>query len=222
MYDKNFLLDQIKLFVSIQDVFDKYVGTQPDFHGRYKCPFNNSEDRRNFAIKNNKIWHCFSCGTTGDQITLVQKIFDIPFNEAIQKIAEDFHLSKEKDEKVSIRTKIEMQRRILQREKDKRYAQLFATKTKELFNKIIDKCRELDDIIYRTNPTQSNLQYYPYGNNCVINMEARCKREKLEEYIDILSETTSPKSELCCFDKDELHKKSTELVNAYIKGEFII
>lgn len=217
--DKKFLVEQIKTFVSISDIFDKYVGTAPDMHGRYKCPFNDKEDRKNFGIKHNQLWHCFSCGSTGDQITLVQKLFDLPFNDAILKIAEDFHLSTEKDEKMSLKMRIEMQRRILQKEKDKRYQQYFDYKARELYNHIVGLTRILEDIIRKTNPTEETKKYYAYSYKSEINLDARARNYKLQKYLDILTEMPQEEDYVTYADRDILHERATTLVNKYIKGE---
>jgi len=219
MFDKKFLVDQIKTFVTIRDIFDKYVGTAPDAHGRYQCPFNKDEDRKNFGIKHNHIWHCFSCGSTGDQITLVQKLFDIPFNDAILKIASDFNLATEQNEAMSLKMKIETQKRLLQREKSKRRQRFIEFKSKELFEYLIGLSRIVDRVIDATNPNELTKAYYAYNNKCKINIEAREKKRQLDYYINILTEMPLEEDYVTYADKDILHNRAANLVDQYIKGE---
>ena len=192
MANTQYIIEQIKTFVTIQDIFDKYVGTAPDMHGRYKCPFNDSEDRRNFAIKHNKMWHCFSCSSSGDQITLVQKLFDLPFNDALLKIASDFNLAVEQDEKVSVRIRIESQRRLLQREKDKRYAEYVERAKNFIFNQLLEVRNILEVIIEKTDlntiPVENyekRIELYSYTKKCKDNIECRGKLDKVNKYLDI-------------------------------------
>lgn len=227
--DTRFLIEQIKTFVSIQDVFDKYVGSESDMHGRYQCPFNHLEDRRNFAIKHNKMWHCFSCGSSGDQITLVQKLFDLPFNEALLKIAEDFNLATEKDERMSLKMRIECQRRLLQREKDKRYA-IFMEKLKNnLFEELLEIRDLLEKIISKTDIDtiqvdnyDDKIMLYSYTKKCKDNMYCRARLEKVNRYIDILCEIPIEDDYATFFDKDILHERAEQLVQDIINGKITI
>lgn len=229
MADSNFILEQIKNFVSIRDVFDKYVGTEPDMHGRYKCPFNDTEDRRNFAIKHNKMWHCFSCGSSGDQVTLVQKLFNLPFREAILKIAEDFNLAVEKDEKMSLRLRIECQRRLLQREKDKRYARFIEFKQNEIFRHLLWLRDILEDTIKKTDINtlavdncEKRLEFYPYTQKSQINIKARARLEKVNLYLDIVSEMPVEDKydyEYPAFGNQEMHERAIRFVNDFIAGK---
>ena len=108
-YDLAFIRAQIKNFVSIQDVFNKYCYGTKQVQGRYKCPFNPKEDRYNFMIKG-RSWRCFSCGCSGDEISLVQKLFDLNTKDAMIKIATDFRLALEVNDKDAERIKKEESR----------------------------------------------------------------------------------------------------------------
>jgi DNA primase len=105
MADSKILLQEIKNLVSIRDIYDRYVGLPPDSSHRFQCPFNHDEDRKNFVI-NSKMWHCFSCGCSGDQVTLVQKVFDLSFTDALTKITYDFNLQVGDYNELSVRARI--------------------------------------------------------------------------------------------------------------------
>lgn len=220
-----FIKEQIKTFVSVTDVFDKYVGTPPNYHRRYKCPFNHEENRENFGIKG-RMWHCFSCGTGGDEISLVQKLFDLSVKDAMLKIAIDFNLSVDIDNEKQNKMKIEAQRKRLQQEKDRRYAQMIKTKQSEIFESLLKRERELEEIVSRNAPTKMNIEYYGYSSFCEKSMSALAELEKIRLYIDIISE--SPNSiyefELLypAFDKQDRHERMVHFVNKIIKGELKI
>lgn len=229
MANTQYIIEQVKTFVTIQDIFDKYVGSAPDMHGRYKCPFNDSEDRRNFAIKHNKMWHCFSCGSSGDQITLVQKLFDLPFGDALLKIAEDFNLAVEQDVNVSVRMRIEAQRKLLQREKDKRYAEFIERMKDNLFVRLLETRDLLELIISKTNletlqveDTERRMELYAHTKKCKDNMWCRFKLDEVNNYIDILCEMPLEDDFVTYNDKDILHERAIKLVKDVLANKISI
>lgn len=82
----------IKESLSILDVIQWY-GYTPNSKGFINCPFH-TEKTPSFKINlDDNSFHCFGCGIHGDIITFVQKLFDLPFNEALIKIDNDFNLN---------------------------------------------------------------------------------------------------------------------------------
>jgi DNA primase len=57
---------------------------------RIPCPIHNGKDA-NFSIRDDH-WHCFVCGEGGDVITLVMKLFNLPFRAACERLNADFRL----------------------------------------------------------------------------------------------------------------------------------
>lgn len=220
-----FIKEQIKTFVSVTDVFDKYVGTPPNCHRRYKCPFNHEENRENFGIKG-RMWHCFSCGTGGDEISLVQKLFDLSVKDAMLKIAIDFNLSVDIDNEKQNKMKIEAQRKRLQQEKDRRHAQMIKTKQDEVFEKLLRRERELEEIVVRNAPTALNIEYYGYSSFCQKSMEALAELDKIRYYIDIVSEYPNDYGYTDLFNpaftKQDRHERMVHFINKIIKGELKI
>lgn len=50
------------------------------------CPFH-SERKPSFFINEKNVCHCFSCGFHGDSIELAQKLFNLSFKEALERLA---------------------------------------------------------------------------------------------------------------------------------------
>jgi DNA primase len=85
MYDNK--AEKIKDRINMQDVLLKY-GFEPK--RRMKCPLHNGNDY-NFEVKE-KTFTCYSRCGNGDVITFVQKLFSLPFSDALTRIDEDFGL----------------------------------------------------------------------------------------------------------------------------------
>lgn len=59
-----------------------------------RCPFH-SEDTASLALYPDNSFYCFGCGTGGDIINFVERLYNLTPLQAAQKINEDFHLELE-------------------------------------------------------------------------------------------------------------------------------
>lgn len=77
--DKNDIRDVISQYVNLKKAGSSYVGL---------CPFHN-EKTPSFSVSPQKgIFHCFGCGEGGNVIHFLMKIENMPFVEAVEKLAE--------------------------------------------------------------------------------------------------------------------------------------
>lgn len=77
--DKNDIRDIISQYVHLKKAGNSYVGL---------CPFHN-EKTPSFSVSPQKgIFHCFGCGEGGNVIHFMMKIENMPFVEAVEKLAE--------------------------------------------------------------------------------------------------------------------------------------
>lgn len=60
--------------------------------GRCKCPIHNGGDYNCVLYKGNRGFHCFSCGASGDVISLVQQYYKYSFKDCIAWFNDTFHL----------------------------------------------------------------------------------------------------------------------------------
>ena len=82
--------DEIKNQISMSDVL---VMHGIHLHNNFCCcPFHNEKTPSFSVYKDNKRYHCFGCGESGDVITFVMKYYNISFKEALQKLDTDFNL----------------------------------------------------------------------------------------------------------------------------------
>ena len=80
----------IKDRLTMCEVLLRY-GYETNKKGFVCCPFH-LEKTPSMKIFE-KDYHCFGCGEHGDIITFVQKLFSLPFQEALKKIDVDFGLN---------------------------------------------------------------------------------------------------------------------------------
>ncbi len=80
----------IKDRLTMREVLERY-GYKVDQRGFACCPFH-TEKTPSMRIYQ-KDYHCFGCQEHGDIITFVQKLFDLPFQEALRRIDTDFGLN---------------------------------------------------------------------------------------------------------------------------------
>ncbi len=93
--DKNDIRDVISQYVNLKKAGNSYVGL---------CPFHN-EKTASFSVSPKKgIFHCFGCGEGGNVIHFLMKIENMPFVEAVEKLADRAGIALPKiDEKESKR-----------------------------------------------------------------------------------------------------------------------
>ena len=86
-------------FDAVQTIKDRLTMREVLLHYGYElnrakficCPFHNEKTPSMKIFE--KDYHCFGCGANGDVITLVQKLFNLSFPDALKKIDVDFGLN---------------------------------------------------------------------------------------------------------------------------------
>ena len=79
------ILQQIKERCDLPEIVGGYISLNR--HLKAICPFH-EEKTPSFSIhKQKRIWHCFSCHQGGDVISFIQRIENIPFYQAVNRLA---------------------------------------------------------------------------------------------------------------------------------------
>lgn len=135
----------IKQSVTVPQALARY-GFEP--RRRMRCPIHGG-DGLNFEVKE-KTWKCYSQCGNGDVIELVQKLFNISFQEALEKIDGDFGLglSSERDEKKL--EEIKRKTSAIEAKQAEEQAQ-FEALQKE-YDEALDRWTELDQAIVEWSP----------------------------------------------------------------------
>ncbi len=74
----------------IVDIIGAYLDLKPSGAGRYKalCPFH-SEKTPSFTVSQDRqMFHCFGCGSGGDALGFLMKHENLPFGEALRRLAD--------------------------------------------------------------------------------------------------------------------------------------
>lgn len=77
--------------VDIVDVIRHYIPIQARGKAlKAVCPFHDDHEPSLSISREKQLFKCFSCGTSGNAISFVQKYENIPFKEALEKVAVEF------------------------------------------------------------------------------------------------------------------------------------
>lgn len=91
------IFKQTKENVTTRQAAEAY-GLKVNRNGMTCCPFHNDKHP---SMKVDKNFYCFACGAKGDVIHFVEKFFRITPYEAAKKLADDFAIPIEKEQKKS-------------------------------------------------------------------------------------------------------------------------
>ena len=85
---------QVRERAAIYDVVSPHVMLKPAGGGSYKglCPFHDEKSPSFQITPARNFFHCFGCGEGGDVIAFVMKHDGLPFNEAIEWLAQRFNI----------------------------------------------------------------------------------------------------------------------------------
>ncbi len=121
--DKNDIRDVVSQYVNLKKAGSSYVGL---------CPFHN-EKTPSFSVSPQKgIFHCFGCGEGGNVIHFLMKIENMPFVEAVEKLAERAGVTLPKpDEKSGAKAAAQAKERELIYEMNMAAAEFFYANLKE-------------------------------------------------------------------------------------------
>ena len=83
--------DAIKEAVTMEQVAKLY-GYALTPAGFIKCPFHDDKTASIKVYPGNRGWHCFGCHSGGDVIDFVSRLFNVPFQGALDRLNTDFRL----------------------------------------------------------------------------------------------------------------------------------
>ena len=88
--------EQIKSTLNMRQVAEFY-GHKINSNGLMICPFHNDTKPSLKVYEGSRGFYCYSCGTGGDVIEFVSKLYGLKFMDTICKLNIDFHLNLELD-----------------------------------------------------------------------------------------------------------------------------
>ena len=102
-------VEAVKAAISVPDALERYGDLSKRRGNRCPCPIHGGKDN-NLAFRDDS-FHCFVCNCGGDVITLVEKIFNLSFPDAVKRLAEDFGIAPGVDPQAVKKRMAESQRR---------------------------------------------------------------------------------------------------------------
>ena len=110
---------EIKQHVGMRQAVEFY-GYTVDRQGRCLCPFHNDRKPSMKIYPNDRGYYCFSCGSGGDVITFVSRLYGLDNESSASKMIEDLSLPI-KTEGFSYREKREREQRIRERKQREQF-----------------------------------------------------------------------------------------------------
>lgn len=124
--------DEIKNLITMKDIMSKYgIKHKGDM---FHCCFHKDQNASAKFYRNS--FYCFSCNKTGDLIQFVQYLYNLTFQEAMQKINVDFGLGLDNNTKID-------KNKILEIERKRKQEELAKKRKTENYIRLADKYREL-------------------------------------------------------------------------------
>ena len=124
--------DEIKNIITMKDIMSKYGIKHRG--NMYNCPFHKDQNASAKFYRNS--FYCFSCNRTGDLIQFVQMLYNLTFQEAMQKINLDFGLGLDNHTKID-------RNKILEIERKRKEEELAKKRKTENYIRLADQYREL-------------------------------------------------------------------------------
>lgn len=88
---QNHYVDEVLNRLTMRDIIMQYTDKQPK-KNRIPCPFHNGKDY-NLSF-NDQVFQCFVCGQKGNIFHFVANMFNLSFQQAVQKLQYDFNIGK--------------------------------------------------------------------------------------------------------------------------------
>lgn len=90
----NSTIDDLKSQINIVDVVGRVVALKrAGANHKGVCPFHNEKTPSFVVSEQKQIFTCFGCGATGDAIEFTKRYYNLDFNEAIEKLGNEYGIT---------------------------------------------------------------------------------------------------------------------------------
>lgn len=177
--------DKIKSSVSALDACSRY-GIEVNRAGFARCPFHNEKTASFKAYRGNRGYHCFGCGASGDVISLVQALFNLPFRDACAKLNEDFSLGLDIGKHLSKSEKIAANKALWEMKKAKEKVELQHRALIDEFNQAVAQIRQMEEAIDTDAPPDRDAEWSE--SFCYALATQSFARQRADEALEQLAE----------------------------------
>lgn len=166
--DKNLVI-MLRSALNIKEVAERY-GLDFNKAGFAVCPFH-KEDTASFKIWDEQRAHCFGCNKTTDVIGLTMHLFDITFQEALQKLNADFHLNLPIGHKQTIRERLTFSQKMRERERELKERRDAIRAWEEEYDRLWDLWCKYDKAIRELKPESAKDEINPFYVEAITNIQ---------------------------------------------------
>lgn len=184
--NNSYIANEVKQRLNSRDVLTAY-GIETNSKGFACCPFHNEKTASFKVYDGDRGYYCFGCGESGDVITFVQKFFNIPFNEALQKLNQDFGLCLPIGEKLTYRKRLEISKRAYDFKKSKEAEKKELDRLKQDRENLLSEWVKLDKQGKEHRPKSGDVDLHPLFVEYLLNIariefELECAETRLYQY----------------------------------------
>ena len=195
------IFDTIRNNVTTRQVAE-YYGLKVNRNGMACCPFHND---RHPSMKLDRRFHCFGCQADGDAVDYVGRLYGLGAKEAAYKIADDFHIPVDQENKESKEERNARIRNAKEKELEMNIRRAYAEELRQFRLKISEIFRILHNWEQKYAPTQEQWNAETIDERFVTAIH--CK-DRVEYILDILD-----------FGEDEeiydIYKLRKEIIDDY-------
>ena len=180
--------EEIKSRLTARDAFIRY-GFEPNRAGFVCCPFHGEKTPSLKVYNDQRGWCCFGCHKGGDVINFVKDFFNLTFNEAIDKINDDFSLGLPIGEARSERQRLADARNDFLRKREIKQREAERQRLDDEYWAAFDRWKRLDENKRKYAPKSPTDELHP------LFIEALQNIDRAAYEIDVIeSRSTSPAS----------------------------
>ena len=184
--NNSYIANEIKQRLNSRDVFKAY-GIETNSKGFAVCPFHN-EKTASFKVYNgDRGYYCFGCGESGDIIDFVKKFFNIAFNEALQKLNQDFGLGLPIGKRLTYLKRLEISKKAYNFKKNKEAEKQQLDRLKQDRDNLLSEWIRLDKQGRKYRPKATEIDIHPLFVEYLLNIsriefELECAEMRLYQY----------------------------------------
>lgn len=162
--------EEIKEKIGMRQAAEFY-GYPPDKRGNCICPFHRDRHPSMKIYPHNRGYYCFSCGSGGDVITFVSRLYGLSNERAAKKLIQDFSLPL-KTETLSYRETREREKKLRRQSRMKEFY-IYAKNVLSVYRQFLcdairnpdspefaEACQELSIVEYRLSCLDTDLEDY--------------------------------------------------------------
>lgn len=184
--NNSYIANEIKQKLNSREVLNAY-GIETNSKGFAVCPFHNEKTASFKVYDGDRGYYCFGCGASGDVIDFIKKFFNIPFNEALQKLNQDFALGLPIGKRLTHLKRLEISKKAYNFNKNKEAEKQELDRLKQDRENLLSEWIRLDKQGRKYRPKPNEIDIHPLFVDYLLNIsriefELECAEMRLYQY----------------------------------------